>query len=41
MAAAQLRLLRVFIFEFIADGVEQLQVTLVRPLLQGFDKCPA
>mgnify|MGYP001658239260 CR=1 FL=1 len=40
MTAAQLRLLRVFALEFIPDGVEQLQVTLVRPLLQGFDKRP-
>lgn len=40
MTAAQLRLLRVFTLEFIPDGVEQLQVTLVRPLLQGFDKRP-
>jgi hypothetical protein len=40
MAAAQLWLLRVFALEFISDRVQQLQVTLVWPLLQGFDKRP-
>ena len=38
MAAAQLRLLGIFPFELRPDRVQQLQITLVWPLLQGFDK---
>lgn len=34
MAAAQLRLLRVFALKLISNCVQQLQVTLLRPLLQ-------
>lgn len=40
MAAAQLRLLRVFALELIADRVQKLQVALMWPLLQGFDERP-
>ena len=41
MTAAQLRLLRVIPIELRPDRVEQLQVALVWPLLQRFDKRPA
>jgi hypothetical protein len=34
MAAAQLRLLGVFSIELRPDGIEQLQITLLGPLLQ-------
>ena len=34
MAAAQLRLLRVFALKLISDRIQQLQVTLMWPLLQ-------
>lgn len=34
MAAAQLRLLRVFALKLISNCVQQLQVTLLWPLLQ-------
>lgn len=40
MAAAQLRLLGIFAFKFVSDRVQKLQVTLMRPLLQGFNKRP-
>ena len=40
MAAAQLRLLGVFALEFISDRIQELQVALMRPLLQGFDERP-
>lgn len=41
MATAQLRLLRIFALQFRPDGVQQLQVTLLRPFLLRFDECPA
>lgn len=40
MAAAQLRLLRVFALKLISNCVQQLQVTLLWPLLQWFNKRP-
>lgn len=40
MAAAQLRLLGIFPFELRPDRVQQLQITLMGPLLEGFDKRP-
>ena len=40
MAAAQLRFLRVFTLQFIADTVKQLHVTLLRVLLECGDEGP-
>lgn len=41
MTAAQLRLLRVLAVEFRSNGIEQLQVVLIRPLLERFNERPA
>lgn len=41
MAAAQLRFLAVFAIELRPDGVQELQITLVGPLLERFNKRPA
>ena len=40
MAAAQLRLLCVLALELVADAIQELDVTLLRVLLQGSDKRP-
>lgn len=41
MTAAQLRLLRVLAVEFRSNSIEQLQVVLIRPLLERFNERPA
>jgi hypothetical protein len=41
MAAAQLRLLSILAVELRPNGIQQLQIRLLRPLFQRFDKCPA
>ena len=40
MAAAQLRLLRVFALQLVSDAVQQLHVALLRILLQGGNEGP-
>jgi hypothetical protein len=40
MAAAQLRLLRISALQLIANAVQQLNITLLRLLLEGVDEGP-
>lgn len=41
MAAAQLWLLGIFAIQFRPNRVQQLQIRLLGPLLEGFDERPA